>query len=688
LIDILERHRGALLADDVGLGKTHIAAAVIQSGIDRWRPVLVVAPASILGSWRALLKWCPRVSFCSYARLSQGRVNEAERYGLVVVDEAHRLRNNSTKRYRMIGRLALTARLLLVTATPFQNCAGDVANLLRLFLPWAVPAEPESLDDLRLALAPVLVRRTRWTAEHLYGGLRNLRLAKRVSRAMVYKLPPPLESLALRLPEIARAALPEGGGSTRSLLGSLLLKRLESSPAALESTLQRCRNYLIRASDAAEHGRHLDRRRFRDLFGDAPDAQTTQILMPFFFDGFEASQPVDLDSAIETIAVAIRELSALSIGEDRKLQTLIRLLDEPRDRRTIVMTSYQDTADYLFANLEIPRIALTTGRQARTRAGRSTRSEVLRGFAPLAQGASIRSSIDVLIATDVLSEGVNLQDAERLVHYDLPWNPMALEQRAGRLDRLGAVHQQIEVITFEVADVIERQLGLERTLTTKISAQRALLESRKLGNDRDGILIGCLAGLPAASSSNRPLIGSLGAGPPGWVVAALVGGRLVVAGVTEDGMFDPYPLLASLAAGEVAEAANGEEDPVPTELLSRLVQGWRRQAELEHWLRLDPDPSQSRATAIQPLLEELCRRAGRAYVEGDTDELDRVEAAREAIASSGWAGRPDLGQVQSSKFKVERWNLAPGTWNPEPGACRVQLLGWLRTGSKIDSSPI
>src|SRR3989442_15749078 len=102
------------------------------------------------------------------------------------------------------------------------------------------------------------------------------------------------------------------------------------------------------------------------------------------------------------------------------------------------------------------------------------RFEVLRAFAPRAQGAPSPApalETDVLIATDLLSEGLNLQDAVRVIHYDLPWSPARLTQRVGRIDRAGSPHVRIETITLLPAPPLAEAIALERRLLGKARAQ-------------------------------------------------------------------------------------------------------------------------------------------------------------------------------------------------------------------------
>src|SRR6185503_19563355 len=130
---------------------------------------------------------------------------------------------------------------------------------------------------------------------------------------------------------------------------------------------------------------------------------------------------------------------------------LARLLGG-RCGKTIVFTEAIATARYLARRLGRGlRVAAVFGRTGTMGGARATRAEVLRAFAPVAQGAQRPPpaiETDVLIATDLLSEGLNLQDAARVIHYDLPWSPARLAQRVGRIDRLGSPHKAIETVTF------------------------------------------------------------------------------------------------------------------------------------------------------------------------------------------------------------------------------------------------
>ena len=151
LRESIDRFGGALLADDVGLGKTYTALAAVGDA----RPLLVVAPAALASMWRTALD-AARVpaDFVSFESLSRRRPDCGEP-ALVIVDEAHHARNPHTKRYARLAELTRTAPVLLLSATPVHNAAADLHALLALFL----GTRAERLT--RAQLSACIVRRTR-----------------------------------------------------------------------------------------------------------------------------------------------------------------------------------------------------------------------------------------------------------------------------------------------------------------------------------------------------------------------------------------------------------------------------------------------------------------------------------------------------------------------------------------------
>jgi superfamily II DNA/RNA helicase len=152
-----------------------------------------------------------------------------------------------------------------------------------------------------------------------------------------------------------------------------------------------------------------------------------------------------------------------------------------RDKRKVIIFSYfADTVEHLATQIRAAveaddrlaayrdRIATASGPDKRGRA------ETIAGFAPRTAGGQHAEDLyDLLIATDVLSEGVNLQQAGHIVSYDLPWNPMRLVQRHGRIDRIGSDHAEVFILCYFPDQHLEALLGLEERLQRKLKQAAA-----------------------------------------------------------------------------------------------------------------------------------------------------------------------------------------------------------------------
>jgi len=200
------------------------------------------------------------------------------------------------------------------------------------------------------------------------------------------------------------------------------------------------------------------------------------------------------------------------------------------------------------------RVAAVTGPAGLFGVERVTREEVLRAFAPVARGAPAPVAAlqtDVLIATDLLSEGLNLQDAARLIHYDLPWSPARLAQRVGRIDRLGSPHPSIETVAFLPPPTLAAALTTERRLARKIATQRAVgaaqIETLDGARIQPGRLDWCdrLQRLadpePAAGGA---VTAACDGGPDGTVLIVAIG-DLVETIVIDGAGVRPYPAAAT-----------------------------------------------------------------------------------------------------------------------------------------------
>ncbi len=494
LAAIIARHGGALLADEVGLGKSYIALAVAQA---RNEPFALVIPAVLVAQWRGLLGrfGVHDTLIITHESLSKDPYRPLPSptvpYRLFVVDEAHRFRNPATNRYRALARLVAGRQMLLVTATPIHNRIADLLHLLRLFLrdhalaALGVPslrAAAQHDDDNSLASAAaarLIVARSRERVQSGYnGGPVTLSFPRSSDEQL--RVGTTADSVLADL--IGGISQLHAAGTAAPLLRLMLLRRLGSSIPAFRAALFRYDAYLDLATRAAAENRALTAREFQRCFPRAAESDVQLVLFPLLLEqAADSKRPVPQDREIVSRLRAIVS-RVPPPAADPKADALAQLLDA-QPAKTIVFTDAQPTVRYLLHRLRQRRVAAVFGRVGRFASGEAPRRQVLQAFAPNAQGAAAPPAAlatDLLIATDLLSEGLNLQDAERVVHYDLPWSPARLTQRVGRIDRLGSSHSAISTITFLPPKPLADALAIEERLAAKVSAQHVAGTSGRL----------------------------------------------------------------------------------------------------------------------------------------------------------------------------------------------------------------
>lgn len=581
---VMDRYGGALLADEVGLGKTYMAGEVIRRTIlASAGPVLVVCPAQIKQSvWRRRLgEWqLDGVHVLSYPQLLL-RVRRLVRrgddaawrpYGLVVLDEAHCLRNSNTWRWalnQLLARQPVRPKVLMLSATPVQNRGRDLTELLRIAAPVReLPDDPvqqarmsfdeleelceyaDRLDEadrqrLYTELDRLMVRRTRPFIVQAYAReARRLRFPSVRQVPVRYSLPPclrvlfgdvldavghdnalseaqltDLEKLRGPLPRVNTLRLAAYKATTYLrvdpdeprwlplLLGLLrmgLLKRIESSVAAFAATASHMAERTRTALDELGQGRVRVyvpvrlKKQIRQLL-DSPGGQDGgdgeeldyNTLVDHYLGG-ERPQPgpqtaardfryrpaadfdteamrADLEHDLAVLEHLARTATA-AVPDDPKPGVITALVGQIcaaptlEQAKTVLFASSRVTTADLAARLEavsVPGAALDVLRGRIASLGDSEVpskahiASVLGHFAPLTAadlsgeiGTEIPEDLyDLLITTDMLAEGVNLQQAAFVIHYDLPWNPKILEQRLGRIDRLGSPHPKVTSYT-------------------------------------------------------------------------------------------------------------------------------------------------------------------------------------------------------------------------------------------------
>jgi hypothetical protein len=487
---ILARFGGVLVADGVGLGKTYVGLALAALERSHGGGAAAFVPAATIPEWRdAAASVAVPLAVHSHTALARRVPALPDRCTLVLVDEAHAFRNPRTLRYDALARLAAGRRVALLSATPLNNAPADLEALVHLFAPrdrfreFGVPDLGRALRDAApsaaLALGAISVCRTRRLIEERFPELRGAFPRRSLLPPVPYdlaacyggELSPLLRELSQMAPDDSDA------GPGAALLRVGLLRRLESSRTAFRKSLARQRDVLDEIARACEQGVAIGRGDVRAAWG--ADGEESQLaLWPLLATQAATSRWGCLTPLRDATDRALALTDAIS-APDTKVEALERLLrGSLAGIKTIIFTEYRDTALYLLRRLRrAHRVICVVGNIAHAGASVLSRREALDAFAPRSRGRPRNPLLDadVLIATDVLSEGLNLQDAQAVVSYDLPWNPVRVMQRIGRVERLGSLHRYIHVAHLVPADGLEELTSVLRVLRAKLNATGATL---------------------------------------------------------------------------------------------------------------------------------------------------------------------------------------------------------------------
>jgi SNF2 family DNA or RNA helicase len=432
-LTVLNTMRGqALLADEVGLGKTIEAGIIMKELIERGliKRILIITPASLMIQWRAELltkfheefiiatkeaDWLQEKVITSFSRLrlpkhksplegGLGGVSRADvilqqEYDLLIVDEAHKLKHRSTQRFKFVSKIK-KKYVLMLTATPVHNDLTELYNLITILKPGLLGTirsfkrhfvassdarRPKNAQQLKKLLSGVMIRNRRSDV--------NIRFPERKSAIYHLSLTEQERRLYDSVSEYIRHEFKAQTQHQFHLLSlTTLQKELCSSSRAVKATLEKMAS--------------------RENYPEA-----TKVRLHSF------------------IALANE------ITMNRKIEALVAILDKFQGK-FLVFTEFLHTMNYIRDHLE----------------SRGIRTQIFHGGMDLLQRRDaiwhFANSVRVLISTQTGGEGVNLQFCHQLVNYDLPWNPMMVEQRIGRLHRLGQT-QDVSIFNLSVHNTIE-----------------------------------------------------------------------------------------------------------------------------------------------------------------------------------------------------------------------------------------
>jgi SNF2 family DNA or RNA helicase len=429
---VLKQYRGrVLLADEVGLGKTIEAGMVLKEYVLRGMAerVLILAPAALVGQWRdemqckfglefatsydPLLRTDPArfwaqsrviASIAAARRKEHARLLAAMSYDAVVVDEAHHLRDQSSASYQLVNSLQKRF-LLLLSATPVQNNLLELYNLLTLLKPGIFRTQKEFRSAYMTPGKP----REPANRERLRDLMRGVMV--RNTRALA----------ALRLPRRQASTL-------------------RTAPGEDEAGCYRDLSALAReVATGAQH--RLAVQHLLAAAGSSPAAATAAVAR------FVTRHPEDT-----RWGVLLDRYRALTVGA--KPTALLRLLSQNPAEKKMVFVHHRDSMGHLADLLRRQGTAFALFDGA------------MSGPAKDAAVDAFRAEVPVLLCSESGGEGRNLQFCNTLINFDIPWNPLAIEQRIGRIDRIG---QTREVFVFNLVTTGTIEDEVLRILDEKIN---------------------------------------------------------------------------------------------------------------------------------------------------------------------------------------------------------------------------
>ncbi len=506
---ILKNYNGVVIADSTGLGKTRVAINLTVMAITGGKKPLLIAPKSALDTaWQdEMNKTHIYIDSTSSEYLSQHPDEAIKKFrdrDFIIVDEAHYFRSSGSNRYGALRDLMASGekQIVLLTATPINNNLMDLYSLLSLYLgDDSISDISQSLKgyfsaqqkywkndepvDIDVILRRFVVRTSRELAKVLSEDTLNFPVRKldedsrnKYATGVNYeKIDTYFDELRfiyydfaierlgkeLKLPDgtLIASAVEAGKKEALKKLVKVIMrinffKRLESSIYAFRKTMETLRNYIKESKEyAISNGYFVPPKMKGDLMDIYEDDDEWAPPSPSELFSGKNSKLLDrcklsneeindfVKECNKDLSIIDAVINELPKNDDKLNQVIDRIKAIPIDGKNgvIIFTQYFATAEYVYTNLKKEindNVMLTTGSLCRGRNGnKKEKTYVVRDF--MENGG-------YLVSTDVLSESQNLQNAQYIVNYDFPWNPVVLIQRAGRIDRIGSNYSEIFLI--------------------------------------------------------------------------------------------------------------------------------------------------------------------------------------------------------------------------------------------------
>jgi superfamily II DNA/RNA helicase len=577
-IDIIKKHQGVIIADVVGLGKSIIGSAIAKNlGLT----TIIICPPHLQDTWEDYMN----LAQISSNVVSRGRIPDAFRFlqkdreHLIIIDEAHIFRNDLTTDYTDLHKLCKNNKVVLLSATPFNNKPQDTFNMIKLFqIPTKTsiqtienlseefkllikeynqlkkfnPNQPKDKikikeaknkisNKIRNILSPLVIRRSRLdllSIERYKNDLDKLNISFPIRRdpelinyelndlTSIYEetiekisankfeknrfIGARYKSTSYIKPEFIDVVVERGGYEDKALLKKslenisdfmkrLLVRRFESCIYSFRSTLDNIIKSNLKILD------YYEKEGVVPIYkgGDIPDVEDIvkeddDIINVENFDDFPEIKKLKSKGMWLINKNELTENFHNDIKKDIKLLTDLRdkwdkilnskdfadpkfskfnefikdLLNKEKNRKLLIFSEFADTADYLYEKLKANNIRVFKYTSADA-VKKENREIIKKNFDASAENQ--QNDYDVLVATDTIAEGFNLNRAGSIFNYDIPYNPTKVIQRVGRINRINKkLFDEIRIYNFFPTETGEKISRTKKISQLKISMFQAL----------------------------------------------------------------------------------------------------------------------------------------------------------------------------------------------------------------------
>jgi len=538
---ILQEYGGVFISDVVGLGKTYISALLAQQLDGRH---LVIAPPMLLdkespGSWPNIFSgFKEQADFESLGKLDQLLKRGTDKYKNVFIDEAHRFRNESNTTYEMLARICRGKRVILVTATPYNNYPKDILSQIKLFqnskkstIP-NLPNLERFFSHLEKKLKyldrkrdyPEYIRTVKENSREIREKVLKYLMVRRTRTEVIKYFTRELEKQKLKFPEVAKPEAvfyqlndqedkiftktikmialdfnysrytpllyyrgeitqPEelAQKNMRKFMKILLVKRLESSFYAFRQSINRFIYSYQKFIEEFDKGNvYVSKKYISKIFEFLENDNDEAIQKLIEEDKAVKFSSKEFDpkyrGLLKKDLKTLREIQKIwsAVDRDPKLLQFLDILSSHPILKKNKLIVFTESKET--ADYLNENLQKYKVMEFTGGSSEHTRRKVIENFDPKAH--SPRDDIRILISTEVLSEGVNLHKSNVVINYDIPWNPTRMMQRAGRINRVDTKFEKIYTFNFFPSKQSNDLIKLKEAAAAKIHAFISLL-----GND-------------------------------------------------------------------------------------------------------------------------------------------------------------------------------------------------------------